>query len=300
MAECLAPGAGRHFLVDLEGHRRVRRPLRLDWNCFRRSPGHYARWLYLADGLLGGYAVFHHSGKRLRRRASNLARVRVDAGEHWRACRRRSEDKLRRLPLVPRGHREAAQGHRGLRREDAGDLPPREEGHQAARRPLLVEARRVERHAQRRLTRLSKRIAHKARHVAACRAFPVVMGKRPTLAPERDTGQRRAPCAATSPSACGAFPQAFGFRLVAMLNSPFEQQVGALDLLDEVVSLWHCHIAKILFDCAAEITVPLLRVSVLHSNPVRDSVPQGSPRPAARSECRWRSNTAIRHRAAKS
>lgn len=36
-------------------------------------------------------------------------------------------------------------------------------------------------------------------------------------------------------------PQAFDFCLVAILNSPFEQKVGALDLLDEVVSLRHCH-----------------------------------------------------------
>ena len=36
-------------------------------------------------------------------------------------------------------------------------------------------------------------------------------------------------------------PQAFGFRLVTMLNCPFKEQVGSLDLLDEIVSLRHCH-----------------------------------------------------------
>ena len=36
-------------------------------------------------------------------------------------------------------------------------------------------------------------------------------------------------------------PQASGFRLVAMLNRPFKEKVGSLDLLDEIVSLRHCH-----------------------------------------------------------
>ena len=92
-----------------------------------------------------------------------------------------------------RNHRRP-QGHHRRLAQDAGHLPPREEGHQAARRPLLVEARRVERHAQRRLTRLSKRIAHKARHVAASTATPAET--RLALVGKTNASRRRRPPAA--------------------------------------------------------------------------------------------------------
>ena len=51
---------GAFLCVAENVYRRVRKPLRLDWNRFRRSPCHYARRLYLADDLLGGHAILQY------------------------------------------------------------------------------------------------------------------------------------------------------------------------------------------------------------------------------------------------
>lgn len=115
------------------------------------------------------------------------------------------------------------------------------EVHQASWKRLLVEARRMERHAKRSLT--ARASASLAKPATSPRVGLFASGQVSARPSRRNA--TRANVARSAPlhlrRLAELLPQVFGFGLVAMLYRPFKEQVGPLDLLDEIVPLRHCY-----------------------------------------------------------